>query len=137
MHKDLGKYVVTKEVIGSPGASDSWLRVPDFYFADGRSRNIIDMKGHSDLSRSGVAKGGRIGTLLRTLSQVTVTSGKVAVTLGKVPVTLTTGSEIVWQAGMCKGMRNVRGYVPLQVGKSPEYGRCPDGRPEKSEKHRW
>jgi hypothetical protein len=118
MHKDLGKYVGTSAAVGSLGAPDSWLLAPDFYFADERSRNVIDMKGHLDLFRSKAPKGGRIGTRLRHpvtskgyTSQVPVTTGKVTVTLGKVPVTSAAGSEIVWWAEMYKGMNSLAGHV--------------------------
>jgi hypothetical protein len=42
MLKDLGKYVGITAVMGSFGASDSWLLASDFCFADERSRKVID-----------------------------------------------------------------------------------------------
>ena len=130
MHKDLQKYVGSAAVIGCAGSSDPWLLAPDFYSADERSRNVIDRERYPDLSRSKAANEARLEPGNATLSQVTVTSGEV-------PVTPAAGSEIAWQAGMCKRMRNVRSYAPLRVGESPEYLDGRTSKPERSEKHQW
>jgi len=111
MHKDLQKYIGSAAVISSAGASDFWLLAPDFCSGDERSRNIIDVEGHPDLSRTNVAKGERIRTRSRHLSEVSVTSGKLAVTSGKVPVTPAAASELVWQARMYKGINSLIDYV--------------------------
>ena len=104
MHKDLQKYVGSAAVIGCAGSSDPWLLAPDFYSADKRSRNVIDRERYPDLSRSKAANEARLEPGDATLSQVTVTSDEV-------PVTPAAGSEIVWQAGMCKRMHSLAGYV--------------------------
>ena len=104
MHKDLQKYIGSAAVISSAGASDFWLLAPDFCSGDERSRNIIDVEGHPDLSRTNVAKGERIRTRSRHLSEVSVTSGKV-------PVTPPAASELVWQARMYKGINSLIDYV--------------------------
>jgi hypothetical protein len=62
---------------------------------------------------------------------------KVTPTSRKVPVTTAASGKIVWQAGMSKRTSDVRGYVPLQVTKSPDYLRPSKEQPEKSEKHSW
>ena len=51
IHKELVKYVGIKAVVNSVCGSDSWLMAPVFNFGDERSRNVIDIEWHRDLSR--------------------------------------------------------------------------------------
>jgi hypothetical protein len=70
MHKDLGKYVGTKAVIGTLGASDSWLLAPDFCPGVKRSRNLLDGQGVENLTRDhgwlteGFSRDGKLTTAL-------------------------------------------------------------------------
>jgi hypothetical protein len=62
---------------------------------------------------------------------------KVTPSSAKVTFTTAAGTKIAWQAGMSKGMSDVRSYVALRAEYSAECDRRPNKEVGKSEKHAW
>ena len=63
--------------------------------------------------------------------------GKVTVTSGKVTVTSAARNNTTLQAGMCKAISDVRGYVGLQAAEATRLRAGREGNAGKSEKHPW
>jgi hypothetical protein len=63
--------------------------------------------------------------------------GKVTVTSGEVTVTAAARNKNTLQAGMCKAISDVRGYVGLQGEEARRLPARREGKAGKSEKRRW